>query len=374
MIRRTIHTLLVFAVLVAFRTQAYGATLFGLVDTGELFASGDGGVTWTVRSALSTPDAIAIGAGETADELFLATRSGTVYRSTDTGVSWTAAGAVPASDVAAMLSRTDGSILLLTETGILWRSDNDGATFTSVATLTAPDHVSLTADDGGGNLYALTRTGEVSRSSDGGTSWVTGGAVTTPDAVEIRTMGQTVYVLNSTGNLARSADLGVNWTIVGAISQVHVASMTHVPGGLVATTTEGLIASSADGTNWSVVGSINQLNVMALGNDVPKATGITGEPPTIQAFQLKRLWPNPISGRGDATTTVSFHLTGPDAVAVGLYNIGGKRIAHRAREFFAVPGEHRITLNAGRIPSGIYFVRLTTGSGLTAHRKLTVVR
>ena len=29
------------------------ATLFGLVDTGELFASDDGGVTWTLRFELA---------------------------------------------------------------------------------------------------------------------------------------------------------------------------------------------------------------------------------------------------------------------------------------------------------------------------------
>ena len=73
---------------------ASGATLFGLVDTGELFASDDGGVTWTVRSTLAVSDAIAIAAGESSDELFMATRSGLVYRSGDGGLNWTAIGAV----------------------------------------------------------------------------------------------------------------------------------------------------------------------------------------------------------------------------------------------------------------------------------------
>ncbi|MFQ5510782.1 MAG: T9SS type A sorting domain-containing protein [Candidatus Krumholzibacteriia bacterium] len=364
----------VFAAVVALCAPLHAATLFGLVDTGELFASGDGGVTWAARSALPASDAIAIGAGETSDELFLATRSGTVYRSTDTGVSWTAVGAVPAADVVAMLSRSDGSILLLTETGILRRSDDNGATFTSVATLTASNHVSLTADDGGGNLYALTRTGEVLKSADGGISWATVGVVTTPDAVEIRTVGLILYVLTGTGNVARSADQGVSWTTVGTISQVHMSGMTRAPGHLVATTSEGLVAASADGVSWSFVGSINQLSVVALGNDLPKATGIPGDrPPTFSAFELTALWPNPARGSAHPTT-VSFYLPRPDGVALELYNIEGKLVAHRPREFFTVPGKHRIAWRAGELSSGIYFVRLTTGTGLTAHRKLAVVR
>ena len=41
----------------------HASTLFALVDTGELFASDDQGITWTVRSVLPVSDAVGLIAG-----------------------------------------------------------------------------------------------------------------------------------------------------------------------------------------------------------------------------------------------------------------------------------------------------------------------
>ena len=43
--------------------NAGATTLFGLIDTGELDASGDTGDTWQVRSALPVSDAVGLAAG-----------------------------------------------------------------------------------------------------------------------------------------------------------------------------------------------------------------------------------------------------------------------------------------------------------------------
>src|SRR5262245_65748057 len=95
-------TMALVAFLAALSTRAAGAdTLFGLIDTGELYASVDGGAHWSFRSALPARDAVALAAGTTSAELFLATESGFVHCSVDAGMTWTAVGSVPASDVAA---------------------------------------------------------------------------------------------------------------------------------------------------------------------------------------------------------------------------------------------------------------------------------
>jgi photosystem II stability/assembly factor-like uncharacterized protein len=64
-------------------------THFGLVDTGELFASTDAGANWTLRSTLRVRDAVALSAGASSTELFLASETGSIYRSDDAGMSWT---------------------------------------------------------------------------------------------------------------------------------------------------------------------------------------------------------------------------------------------------------------------------------------------
>jgi hypothetical protein len=272
-----------------------------------------------------------------------------------------------------MVTRTDGSVLVLTETGILWRSDDDGANFTSVSTLTASNHVSLTADDGGGNLYVLTRTGEVARSSDDGNNWTVVGAITTSEAVDIRTNGLEVYVLTASGSVAKSSDQGANWVFIGTFSQVHSTSLTRDDGDFVAATSEGLIANSADGVTWSFVGSINQLSVVALGNDLPKATGIDDRPPPPSTLLLRAPFPNPL-GQSAETVTFSFYLPEQDRLSIELYDIRGRLIARHLLPGLFDAGENQAILAVRALTSGIYFARVTTERGFSANSRITVTR
>ena len=350
------------------------ATLFGLVDTGELFASNDGGVSWSVLSTLPVSDATAIAAAETSSELYMATESGSIYRSPDAGVNWTATGSVSASNVVDMLIHSSGDILLLTKTGDIYLSSDDGVSFSAVATLTASNHVALDGDEGGGdNLYALTRTGEVAKSVDGGSTWNVVGAITTPDAVDIQSLGLDLYVLTGTGIISKSTDQGVTWMTMGTISQVHMTGMTRDGQTWVATTREGLVATSADAVSWSFVGSINQLNVISIGNDVPQATGIGPDrPPAIAGLSMAPPWPNPLGAHG--LVNVAFDLPTADVVTIQLFNAAGQLVARRPAQRFPAAGGHTASWAIPTLPSGIYFVRLATAQGLSAQRKIAIVR
>jgi photosystem II stability/assembly factor-like uncharacterized protein len=348
------------------------ATLFGLVNTGELFASNDDGTTWAVRSSIPVSDAVAIAAGESSDELFMATRSGSIYRSSDGGTSWTAIGAVTASDVVEMAIRENGDIFLLSEKGTVWRSDDDGVTFTTVSTLTASNHVGLALDIFGGVLYALTRTGEVARSIDLGTTWTVVGAVTTPDAVAIRFVKPDLYVLTGAGDIAKSTDGGATWMIVGTISQVHMTGLTTNGTDLVAVTEEGLVATSSNGVNWSFAGSISQLTVVAIGNDTPTVTGIGGQVPPLSPLRVRALWPNPARGSVGAVT-VLFELGQPDQVVIKVYDVAGKLVGEGTPRAFARVGEYTLRWDAGGLASGVYFVQLVSESGFTAVTKFAIV-
>ena len=115
------------AVLVCLPGAAHALTLFGLLDTGELYASADGGVNWAIRSTLPVRDAVALVAGATSSELLMASERGSFYRSTDAGNNWTAVGAIPASDVSALVG-FQGRYLLLTASGSVYSSTDAGAT------------------------------------------------------------------------------------------------------------------------------------------------------------------------------------------------------------------------------------------------------
>ena len=356
-----------------FVAPAQGATLFGLVDAGMLFVSGDGGTSWEIRATITVPDAVAIAATTTTDDLLMATRSGSVYQSTDAGVSWVAVGSVSSSDVADMLVLGTGDVLLLTERGTLWVSSDGGGSFNVLATLTASDVVSLATDDVG-RLYALTRSGEVSRSADTGVTWNVVGVMTAPDAVEIIGVGSDLFVLTEKGDVARSTDQGVTWLYVGTVSHVEMQALTVESGDLVAASSKGLVARSADGTSWGFIGSINQVSVLAIGNDTPCVTGMGPDvPPGASRLVFLSVWPNPVDPVHQPLR-LRFYLPEPGWVAADLYDASGRRVAHKPARFFDRRGERVLPWEIGEIRSGVYFARLRDIRGSAACQKVVVVK
>ena len=101
-IGRLLRGALLAAALAAVPGTGQAATLFGLVDTGELFTSSDLGVTWRPAGVLPVHDAAALVAGASSSDLYLASASGSVFRSLNAGSTWTAVGALPASGVVAI--------------------------------------------------------------------------------------------------------------------------------------------------------------------------------------------------------------------------------------------------------------------------------
>jgi len=348
-------------------------TLFALVDTGELFASVDGGATWTIRSTLPVRDAVDLLRTGSGTELHLATRSGSIYLSGDGGESWNAIGAVPASDVVAIDVgiRPVTSILLLTATGTLWQSTDAGASFSVLAVLTAADHVSLTHDVDG-RLCASTATGTARVSSDGGLSWTVAGALPVSDAVEVRAVGRDLLALTGSGDAWKSTDWGVSWSTIGTLSQVHVSGMVVGEGQAIhAVTREGEVAVSADGASWSWVGAINQLDVVALATDrTPTGVGTGPSPPA--SLVVSPPAPNP--GLGVGGFHLEFVLPRPETVRITMLDVRGRRVAVRDPETFGSAGTHSVQWDPGLVSPGVYYVLVSTASAGSAGTRWVLVR
>ena len=350
---------------------AFSATnVFGLLDTGEIYKSTNGGATWSAIGATVVRDAVGLAAGSSSTDLYLASRSGTIYRSNNGGVAWSAVGAVSSSDVSGLALTSFGNVLVLTSTGTLYSSTDHGATFTAIAALAGSDWVGL-ARGPLGRLYALTRTGQVAQSQDQGTTWSTVGVITTSDAVAIRRLGAQLFALASTGEVYRSLDYGATWIAVGALSQGSMSTFVDAGTQLVAATREGEIANSANGASWSWIGAINQLHVMALGTDTPQVTGVADEesPPK---FSVTAPFPNPRVGAG--IVTFGFTLAGPRSVRLELLDARGRLLVTRAFETIGQAGPGAVHWEPPLLPGGTYLVRLTTDSGETASTKWTCLR
>ena len=83
---------------------------------------------------------------------------------------------------------------------------------------------------------------------------------------------------------------------------------------------------------------------------------------------IDRTFPNPVRDRG----TVSFGLPTSGETTVTLYDVRGREVAV-LQSGFAEAGWHEATLDAERLPAGLYLVRLQSDHGV-ATQKLTVVR
>ena len=357
--------------LLALAPPARGGVLYALIDTGELYNSGDDGVTWTPRTTLPAPDAIGLAAGSNTSQLYLVTRSGSVYRG-NLGARnpWTPVGAITASDVAGFTISALGSLVAITETGTVYSSSDQGATFTATASLAGSDWTCLTRGPLG-RLYALTATGQVAQSSDHGVTWITVGAITTSNAVAIRRFQNDLYVLTRTGEIYRSINYGTTWTPVSALTSSSMGALVETPGALLAAAAEGEVASTANGSSWTWVGAINQLHVVALANDTPMITGVaeeTGAP----KFLVRAPYPNPCTSAAGARFT--FSIPEVDRVWVSLYDVQGRKVASLAEGAYTGGELHSFRWASPDLSAGTYFVRFVSASGLEASVRWTLVR
>ena len=370
-----IPALLIAFILIQSAAPVHSVTLFSLIDTGELFSSSDGGLTWGAHAALPVSDAVCIGAGASSSELYLVSRSGVVYRSDDAGATWDAVGSVAADDVADMGIRGDGVVLLLTKSGTVYASADIGVSFAPQAALTGSDFVAL-GTAGEDTVYALGAGGGISRSIDGGTSWAAAGVITVPDAADLIVMGSNLYAVSGTGWVHRSADGGAVWTAVGTLSQVHTVALATDGTELYAATLEGEVAGSMDGVDWQWRGSVNQMRLTALGTDVPAVAGVDGPPFKSPTLSLGQSYPNPLTP-GAGVTHLPFALERRGFVELNIYDAEGRLVRRLVADelsarSYKVPWDGTDEKGV-RVTPGVYCCELKSG-GLAAHGKITVVR
>jgi len=85
-------------------------------------------------------------------------------------------------------------------------------------------------------------------------------------------------------------------------------------------------------------------------------------------FTLSPAYPNPFN----STTTIEYALPYASQVSLNIYNLSGQRIETLFNSRLQA-GFHRSTLNAGDLPSGLYFVKLE-GEGQLFTRKIMLIR
>jgi hypothetical protein len=189
--------------------------------------------------------------------------------------------------------------------------------------------------------------------------------------VTVRAADGACFTLTDAGLTYRSLDQGGTWTAVGTVSQVGMTALTPLGSDLVAVSGEGLVARSTGGTAWTWVGTVNQLNVVALANDTPQTIGVPEAPGNALRLLLAPPRPNPL--RSGEVVTLEFSLPEDDRVAVDLLDVRGRLVGSRPPESFPASDAVGMRWNAGDLPSGVYFLRLSGQSLGSSSRRLVVI-
>jgi len=83
---------------------------------------------------------------------------------------------------------------------------------------------------------------------------------------------------------------------------------------------------------------------------------------------LEQNYPNPFK----ETTTIDFILETPSQVVLEVFSIGGEKICQLINEQKS-PGKYSVPFNAKDLPTGIYYYRLQTETGISS-RKMTLIK
>ncbi len=129
---------------------------------------------------------------------------------------------------------------------------------------------------------------------------------------------------------------------------------------------DGNVINTVNIANFATVISASQASMPGLvGNVSPSywlvashQTGLTNvenKQLVPKQFNLEQNYPNPFN----PSTVISFTVAKSEAVNISIFNIIGQKIATLINKEYT-PGSYSVQFNAGNLPSGIYFYRLST--------------
>jgi hypothetical protein len=91
--------------------------------------------------------------------------------------------------------------------------------------------------------------------------------------------------------------------------------------------------------------------------------------PRVKGFALEPNYPNPFN----PVTHFTYSLPRASSVTVKVYNLHGEEVLNPVNGAQQAAGQHRLTIDASGLNSGVYVCRLQTADGILA-RKMTVVK
>ncbi len=180
--------------------------------------------------------------------------------------------------------------------------------------------------------------------TDGGSAWneITTGSYTDPSYNSITFADQlNGWIVGDNGTLLTTTDGGSTWTEQINPTGVDLESVFFVN----------------PTTGWAV-GDNGAILKTSTAGEIPVAINepdfVDTEP---QKYMLHQNYPNPFN----PTTTIVFDIPQAAKTNITVYDITGRTVDNLVSEY-KQPGRYSVVWNAGDVPSGMYFVRMTAGT------------
>lgn len=125
--------------------------------------------------------------------------------------------------------------------------------------------------------------------------------------------------------------------------------------------------ATIDTANTNITVSIGLPFVFQVGGELTDVR-LPGTETSPVTFRLDQNYPNPFN----PTTTIDYQLPVASHVALKVYDILGREVTTLVDSREA-PGDHAVTFNASRLPSGVYFYTLKAGD-YTATNKMLMIK
>jgi ligand-binding sensor domain-containing protein len=289
-------------------------------------------------------DGINVLAG-TFDGLWISTNNGTSWREISNGLINTTI-----ISLASMPNTTGPPTLFAGTYGSgVYQSTNNGASWTETNSGLADGLVIALAvqDD---NIYAGTTSG-VFRSTDRGGNWLPmNGGLTASIVFDFAVAGQQMFAGTEAG-VFHSSNSGASWSNVSTgLDYTNVRSLDLSPDGM------NLLAGTSGGGVWKRPLSEVLVSAPIVSENIPSR------------FFLSQNYPNPFN----PTTVIGYDVAATEHVTLRVYNLLGQQVVELVNGVHS-PGSYTVTLDASKLPSGVYFDRLETSS-FAQTRRLVLLR
>jgi photosystem II stability/assembly factor-like uncharacterized protein len=331
-----------------------GTILFAIAgDSGFVFRSTNKGKSWDSLCVGLPSNAIQNNGGLTgsARNLFICPGfglpeiEGHVFHSTDSGATWTSGGAGLPSDASITTIAVNGGkvfsgskgnfygVFRSVDSGITWSAEGGVPTNSLVFSIASIERILLVGLVTKGNHH-----GDVYRSSDGGDTWAQSSTgLPMPDTVfQFVTKGPNIFATLDGHGVFFSSDTGQTWK--QALGPPDGDPLCRT----VAATNQSIFVGTYMAGLWH--------------RPFSDFAAVQKTPTLSSEIELS---PNPTSGH------ITIRGAAESVLHVSVANVLGSEVASSGdRE----PGSGEISLDLSKLPSGTYFVRITTPEGMVMRK------